>query len=73
MTFQPFKIHTIDPGEAPTNNEETEKLRAELKACQKERETLLKDREHLQNNCTKYKDDLAKEAAFRKQFLKNES
>ena len=65
LKLDTLKIDVTEKTPKTIDSEETEKLKADLRTCQKERETLLKDREHLQNNCSKYKDDLSKEAAFR--------
>jgi len=68
LKLDTLRIDVTEKTPKTIDSEEMEKLKADLRTCQKERETLLKDREHLQNNCSKYKDDLSKEAAFRKEM-----
>ena len=46
-------------------NDGDETLKERLKEATKEKEGLLKEKEHLTGNCEKYKEDLNKEAAFR--------
>jgi Rab GTPase-binding effector protein 1 len=43
-------------------------LTKDREAVLKEKESLAKEKEHLLKNCAKYKEDLAKEAAFRQQM-----
>ncbi|XP_023335068.1 rab GTPase-binding effector protein 1 [Eurytemora carolleeae] len=57
------------------SSEELERSKLELKLIQKERDELMKEKEqlarekeHLSGNCEKYKNDLLKEAAFRKEI-----